>query len=71
MITIAGCVFWGAVFAIINGYVAQRKGRYVLGWGMLAFMFGFLNTIFLVMMPHKRDEPPLRKNVDAVNAYIT
>jgi hypothetical protein len=43
-------------FAICNGFLAKHKGRDVLGWVMTALFCGPISTIFLLCMPHKKDE---------------
>ena len=56
---IVGTVFAWLVSIVLTGWMAQRKGRSVAGWSLLAAFIAIWAFVIVALLPSKRadDEP--------------
>jgi ABC-type antimicrobial peptide transport system permease subunit len=45
---------WALVFALLSAWVAGRKGRSPLLWGILGFFFSLITLIIVLLLPRRR-----------------
>jgi hypothetical protein len=53
---ITGLIVIFAIFAIIGGIIAFKKGRSVIGWALLCFVFGFIPLIVIAALSSLKDQ---------------
>ena len=46
-------LIWGIIFGCLSGYVANEKGRSVVGWSTLGFFFGAFALLVVICLPDR------------------